>query len=189
MSRTTPDMLHLPYRLKDVSRRGTVGNRWESSAEHNYSLMTLISYYLNYHPELDAHRIMNIALFHDWVEIFAGDTFILDDTMRKSKHLRESQAFEKLLTELPLETAGQLKVLWPEYVHGTTKEARFVKALNELDPMIHSMYKPEEWQRYNFTEKKLRTKKEKYFKDFPEIHTMFNQVITRLINTGAITKK
>ena len=179
-------MLFLPYRLKDVSRKGTVGNRWESAAEHCYSSMMLASYFLRFYPELKYERVMKILLFHDLVEIFAGDTFILDDSMIKSKKAREGRAFEKLLQELPLEFAGELKVFWPEFDNGLTKEARFAKAIESLDPMIHSMYKPEEWQRYNFTEKELIAKKEKYFREFPEIHKMFKKVLIRLKSNGSI---
>ena len=184
--KTNPDMLFLPYRLKEVNRKGTVGNRWESAAEHNYSSMMIASYYIRFYPELNFERVMKIVLFHDLVEIFAGDTFILDDKDLESKIKRESLAFEKLLSELPLEFAGELKVLWPEYLHGSTKEARFVKAIDSLDPMIHSLYKPEEWRRYKFTEKILRQKKEKYFKEFTELKDMFNQIIMRLKSNGSI---
>ncbi|MFT4283061.1 MAG: HD domain-containing protein [Candidatus Woesearchaeota archaeon] len=184
--KTNPDMLYLPYRLKEVNRRGTVGNRWESAAEHNYSSMMLASYYIRFYPDLNFERVMKIILFHDLVEIFAGDTFILDDEALKLKYKRETMAFEKLLCELPLEFAGELKVLWPEYLYGQTKEARFVKAIDSLDPMIHSIYKPEEWTRYNFTEKKLRQKKEKYFSEFKELKEMFEQILVRLKASGAI---
>ena len=56
--KTNPDMLHLPYKLKEVSRKGTVGNRWESAAEHNYSSMMLASYYIRYYPDLNFERFI-----------------------------------------------------------------------------------------------------------------------------------
>lgn len=183
---TNPDMLFLPYRLKDINRRGTVGNRWESTAEHVYSSMMLASYFLRFHPDLNYERVMKLLLFHDMVEVFAGDTFILDEDLSKSKKARESRAFEKLLQELPLEFAGELKVLWPEFENGLTKDARFARAVEALDPMIHSLYKPEEWQRYNFTAKVLIAKKEKYFKEFPEIFKMFKKILIRLRSNGSI---
>ena len=184
--KTNPDMLYLPYRLKEISRKGGVGNRYESTAEHVYSSMHLASYYIKFYPELNYERVMKILLYHDLVEIFAGDTFILDNDMLKTKKIRESRAFERLLQELPLETAGELKIYWPEFEVGTTKEARFCKAIEQLDPMIHSLYKPEEWTKYKFTERELVKKKEPLFKEFPEVHKMFKQVIHRLKSNGSI---
>jgi putative hydrolase of HD superfamily len=47
-------------------------------------------------PELDILRCIKLALLHDLVEIFAGDTYIFDIDRVKTKKKREEEALEKL---------------------------------------------------------------------------------------------
>ena len=85
--------LHDLYLLKEVERKTTVKERFESSAEHTYSCFILADYFLDLMGEkLDRGRVMQLLLYHDMVEIYAGDTFILDDTGRAEKKAKEHQA-------------------------------------------------------------------------------------------------
>jgi len=43
-------------------------------------------------PKLDSLKCVKMALFHDLVEIFAGDTVIFDEKMEKTKKQRELKA-------------------------------------------------------------------------------------------------
>ena len=101
--------LHDLYLLKEVERKTTVKERFESSAEHTYSCFILADYFLDLMGEkLDRGRVMQLLLYHDMVEIYAGDTFILDDTGRAEKKAKEHQALEVLKKKLPRQTAGKM---------------------------------------------------------------------------------
>ena len=106
-------------------------------------------------------------MYHDLVEIDAGDTAITDLEGRKSKKERESKALESLKTKLPSITAKKFEQLFQEYENGTSKEAKFVKAIDALDGAIHELDYKEDWK--NWTEEFLRKHKGPIFEEFPEL--------------------
>jgi len=168
------------YKLKEVERVGLVGARHESTAEHTYSSIALAEYFLKKHPKLNELRVIKMLLYHDFGEIHTGDTFILDDQKRVDKIEREDTAMKDLEKELPKEVAADMKSAWKEYKENTTAEAKFAKAIDALDPIIHVIHQPEEWIKYGFTEKKLRAYKEPYMKEFPILLKFFNEMIEEL---------
>jgi len=184
------ERLQIVYQLKEIERKGTVaGKRYESAAEHVFSSLVLSRYFLKKVKDLDEKRVMELLMYHDMVEVYAGDTFILDEEMAKSKKQREKQALIKLEEELPSEIRSELKSAWDEFEDGKTKEAKFCKAVEELDPILHSMNKPEEWKEHGFTEKVLRNKKEHHMKEVPEIYEFFNSLVEYLKNKKIIPEK
>jgi putative hydrolase of HD superfamily len=181
------EKLHIIYKLKEIERKGTVaGKRYESAAEHTFSSLVLARYFLKKIKGMNEKKIMNMLMYHDLVEVYAGDTFILDEEMTKTKKQREEQAFNKLLKDLPSEISSELKTAWKEFEKGKTKEAKFCKAIEEIDPIIHSMHKPLEWKEHGFTEAVLRKKKENYIKQFPAMHKFFNELIEYLKSRNVI---
>jgi len=174
------DKLYTIYELKEVERTGLVKERHESTAEHTYSSIALAEYFLKKHPKLDELRVIKLILYHDFAEIHAGDTFILDDKKRENKIEKEDAAMKTLKKELPKETAAEMKTVWKEYKENKTDEAKFARAMDALDPIVHVIHQPEEWKKYGFTEKKLRAYKEPYVKDFPVLLKFFNEMIEEL---------
>jgi len=174
------EQLRLPYLLKEVKRAGKVEGRNETTAEHTFSTLTLAEYFLKLHPKLNATKVKQMILYHDYVEIYAGDTNLLNDKLREKKYEEEDIAFKKLVKELPKEIAKDFTKAWKEYSLCKTKEAKFVSALDALDPMLHSIYQPEEWREHGYTEEKLRKYKEPRLKEFPKLMKFFNELITEL---------
>ena len=172
--------LYMAYRLKDVDRMGLVGKRHESAAEHTYSSIVLAEYFLKKHPELDEIRVIRMILYHDFGEIHTGDTFILDHEKRAKKIEMEDGAMKTLEKQLPKEIAGDMKKAWKEYKENSTREAKFARAIDALDPIVHVIEQPEEWRKHGFTEKKLREYKEPPLKEFPELMKFFNEMVKLL---------
>ena len=65
--------------MKSINRTITLRcGRKESDADHSYHLAMMVMIFIDDFPGLDALKCLRLALLHDLVEIFAGDTYIFD---------------------------------------------------------------------------------------------------------------
>jgi putative hydrolases of HD superfamily len=161
------------YRLKEVYRTCHVLERNESSAEHSWGSMILADYLLSkMKAKLNRERVMDILLYHDLVEVEAGDTYVHDREALKTKKKREKAGFAKLKGKIPKELAIKYVGLYKEYKECRTAEAKFANAIDKLDPIIHSLEKSQSWIEWDLSEEDIREVKEKhliYSKDFMNI--------------------
>lgn len=177
---TLLEQLHTPYLLKEISRTGKVRERKESTAEHTFSTITLAEYFLKLHPKINELKVIKLIHYHDYVEIHAGDSDILNESTRKNKIDEEKKAFLKLKTQLPKEIYSEFKTIWEEYLENKTIESKFAHAMDALDPILQSIHQREEWKEKGYTEEKLRKYKEHYFTEFPILLKFFNELIEEL---------
>ena len=115
----------------------TDGLRKENDAEHAWhmAIMTfLLSDYAN--EEIDVLKTIKMLLIHDIVEIDAGDTYAYDDVAKETQHERETLAANRIFGLLPKDQGEQLLALWEEFEEGTSKEARFARVMDNLQPML-----------------------------------------------------
>lgn len=115
----------------------TDGIRKENDAEHAWhmAIMTiLLSEYAN--EEIDVLKTISMILIHDVVEIDAGDTYAYDEEGKKTQRTRELAAAERIYHLLPEDQAVKLRALWDEFEEGTTPEARFARAMDNLQPLM-----------------------------------------------------
>lgn len=170
--------LSLLYKLKNVERANSVINRKESSAEHSWSCLFLADYFLNVmnNSSLNRLKIYEMLIYHDIVEIETGDINLIDTDKRVDKQEKELQAMRELKDKLPEAIKEKTWNLFVEFEEGNTKEAKFCKAIDALDSQIHEMDYKEDWKG-GWTEEFLRSKKGKYFEDWPELKDAFNKVI------------
>jgi Zn-dependent M32 family carboxypeptidase len=91
------------YELKNVERTARVGQRRESPAEHTWSALILADYVLSMmkNSTLNRLKVYELLLYHDVVEIEAGDVNLLDEQNRKHKAEREKEAAHILKKHLP----------------------------------------------------------------------------------------
>jgi len=171
------EQLNYLYRLKHIDRTAlSVKNREESTAEHVYSSLILVEYFLpKIEQELDELKVRRMILSHDLVEIEAGDTYLYDDAAQQGKKEREHHAFKIIAEKIPTELAKDFFALWIEFEENRTPEAKFCNAIDKLDPIIHSAFSERDWTTNNITETTLRAKKEAYFKEFPCIRDVFEK--------------
>ena len=111
--------------------------RRENDAEHAWH-MAVMAYLLREYSneEVDIARVMLMCLIHDIVEIYAGDTYAYDEEAKKSQKLREEEAKERIFSLLPEDQKKELSELFEEFEEGDTPEARFVRAMDNLQPLI-----------------------------------------------------
>jgi putative hydrolase of HD superfamily len=151
------------YKLKEVYRTCHVLDRNESSAEHSWGCMILADYFLNkMKTKLNRGRVMDILLYHDLVEVEAGDTPVHDKEALKTKKFREREGLKKLKKKMPKELVYRYLKLHKEFEECKTGEAKFANAVDKLDPIIHSLEKSHAWKEWNLSEEDIRQVKEKH---------------------------
>ncbi len=169
------------YELKRVYRRNSVGKRKESSAEHTWSAMMLADFFLSrMKKKIDRLKVYELLLYHDLVEIEAGDIPLHHEKERKAKKKNEAKAMEKLKGEIP--QGGKFKTLFREFEAGKTIEARFTRAMDRLDAVIHEVDNKHEWK--GWSEGMVRRLHEPAFKGLPEVEEFFEEIMAFLKQNG-----
>lgn len=151
------------YRLKEVYRTCHVLDRRESSVEHSWSSMILADYFLSKMKlKMNREKIMDILLYHDLVEVEAGDTYVHDKVAAKTKEKREKEGLKKLKEKMPKELVEKYVELYGEYKECKTAEAKFANAIDKIDPIVHSLEKSRSWAEWDLSEADIREVKEKH---------------------------
>lgn len=168
------------YELKKVERTSTVAKRKESPAEHSWSCLILADYFLSTmkNAGLNRLRVYELLMYHDVVEIEAGDVDLLNEQERKHKKEREQQAAHVLKEHFPAVLRQKFIDLFCEYENGETPEARFARAIDALDAEIHELDYKEDWA--GWTEAFLRRKKGPLLKEFPYLYEVFEEIMAFL---------
>lgn len=123
--------------LKDVTRTAyTCSGKQETTAEHSWRLAVFAGIMLQEYPQLDACKVLMMALFHDVGEIYEGDQSAALQPDGQQKFQAEERAMLKVTGLLEEPLRSRLLEVWREYEEGTTAEARLVKALDKAETII-----------------------------------------------------
>jgi len=111
--------------------------RAENDAEHAWH-MAIAAYLLaEYSNEpVDVGRVLIMCLIHDIVEIDAGDTYAYDPEGKKTQHLREEMAKNRIFSILPEDQRADMMAIFDEFEANETAEAHFAHAMDNLQPLI-----------------------------------------------------
>ena len=149
-------------KLKRVLRRNLLvdNSRRENSAEHSWHLTLFARTFAEYAPKgTDIDRVTEMLVFHDIVEIDAGDTFIFDRSGNESQPYREREAADRIFALLPEDQAEHAHELWEEFEARLTPEARFAHALDRLSPMLSNWHNEGgTWSRFGVTRAEVMEK-------------------------------
>ena len=129
------DFLIETDKLKNILRRNYIsdGSRRENDAEHSwfFSLAAIIlSEYSN--APLNINKVIKMAIIHDIMEVYAGDTFIYDERAKKTQKERERTASEKIFGLLPEDQNKYFSELWDEFEDNKTDESKFAKSIDRI---------------------------------------------------------
>jgi putative hydrolase of HD superfamily len=127
-------------RLKTVERQTLIhsGGRRENSAEHSWHLaMAVFVFHSMTKSEADLLKCLKMAIFHDVVEVDAGDTFVYGDQSEQNE--KEVLAINRLSSLLPEKIGKDLRETWLEFEEAKTPEAKFVKALDRFLPVYANL--------------------------------------------------
>ena len=125
--------------MKNVLRRNLLvdGSRRENDAEHSWHLAVMAMILEEYSADkVDISKVLKIALVHDLVEVYAGDTFAYDVKGNEDKLDREIIAAEKLFGMLKDGQGDEIRALWDEFEAKETPESKYANAIDRLQPLI-----------------------------------------------------
>ncbi|MFH1065480.1 MAG: HD domain-containing protein [Nanoarchaeota archaeon] len=171
------------YKLKNVERMNSVGKRKESSAEHSWSCLILADYFLSKgNINVDRLKVYEMLIWHDIIEIEAGDSPLHPGCNHEGKAGKEMQAMKKIEKDMPVPLGKKAALLFKEFEECETMEARFAKAVDQLDAEIHEMDYKDDWK--GWTKEFLIEKKGKYFEPFPELKESFEKILEDMEREG-----
>jgi len=150
--------------MKQVYRQTMLldGSRYENDAEHSWHFalmaMTLFEYCALDGVCID--RVVKMAIVHDLIEIYAGDTPAQDIAANAGKEDREREAADRLFALLPEEQANEYRSLWEEFDAMNTPDAIYASAIDRFQSfyLIHLSGTGSAWVKFNATAKRVRTR-------------------------------
>lgn len=147
----------------------------ENDAEHSWHMAMMVWAFSSvYEKPINLEKALKMAIMHDLVEVYTGDTSLFDKESRVGKEEREKSAALKLSKLLPKKLAEDFLSIWKEYEENKTDEAKFVKALDKFHPDIQiNLVKGKNWQEDKITATMIKEKKSSYFNDSPTLKKVF----------------
>jgi putative hydrolase of HD superfamily len=142
--------LRLAEALKRELRHSWLSDgRQESVAEHTYQ-MALMAVFISPYLEnpVNLERTLKMILVQDLVEAVVGDIPFFEVSDRKAKKsILENAAIEKIRHALPVEVGTEVFERWHEFETGASLEAKFARALDNLEVQLqHNLASLETWQ-------------------------------------------
>ena len=128
----------------------TDGKTHENDADHAWHMALMCLLLSEYAEEaIDVLHTVAMILIHDIVEIDAGDTYAYDAAGQATRRAREEQAADRLFGMLPPDQGAKLRALWEEFEAAQTPEAKFARALDNVQPaMLNAATDGVMWQRH-----------------------------------------
>lgn len=176
-------------KLKNVFRQSLIsdGSRHENDAEHSWHLCMLAITLEEYAEEgTDILKCIKMALIHDIVEIYAGDTYLYDEEGNKDKSEREMKSAEKIYGLLDESQKKEFLRLWREFDEGETKEAVFANILDRIQPItLNYLTKGEMWLKNGIRKEQVLNKAWRVFKlAHPDISEYMMRIIDESVKKG-----
>ncbi len=175
----TAEFMRLLHAFQSVERIMYAPNleRMENDVEHSY-LLVMLSWYLAHTLglALDRRKVLEYALIHDLVEVYAGDTPIFDTDAQVSKRDREEAAQTRLAKEWPEFT--DLHEAIAQYESQSEPEAVFVYEVDKLVPIITNYVQGgHAWKKHNISASWLFENKRDKIHKRKEIRDLLEQFI------------
>jgi putative hydrolase of HD superfamily len=147
-------------KLKHVLRRTILmdGSRRENAAEHSWEIATMALVLHEYAESgTDLSKVLKMLLVHDLVEIDAADTYVYNQDAVSNQAEREARAAERVFGLLPEADRTEVHGLWKEFEARETADARFARAIDRLQPLLHNYCtKGRVWHENGITADRLR---------------------------------
>lgn len=176
--------------MKNIFRRNLIidGSRRENDAEHSWHFAMLAMILEEYSAEkINIERVLKIALVHDLIEVYAGDTFAYDEKGNEDKHDREMQAAEKLFSILDPVQGAEIRALWDEFEQMETPEARYANAIDRIQPLIlNYMTNGHTWKEGNVHSTQIYKRMDIIRTATPELWHIVEGIISTSVEIGIL---
>lgn len=162
--------------------------RRENDAEHAWHMAVMIWLLREYaNDQIDLAKAMTMALIHDVVEIDAGDTYAYDAAGLATQQEREAKAAERIFGLLPDDQRVQLQQLFEEFEAYESPEARFVHAIDNLQPlMLNHSNNGGDWREHGVTRSQVMGRQQQSAKGSAQLWEYIRHVIEENIAKGNI---
>ncbi len=171
-------------KMKQIMRRNLLvdGSRCENDAEHSWHFAVLAMLLEEYAAEkVDICKVIKIALVHDLVEVYAGDTYAYDEKGNEDKAQRELESADKLFGMLEGEQGREIRALWEEFEAKETPESRYANAIDRINPLINNyLTNGKTWQKAGVHSTQIYKRMDIIRTAAPELWS----VVTGIINTS-----
>lgn len=180
-------------KMKNVFRQTLLidKSRQENDAEHSwhFALMAMILYEYADQTKVNIYRVLKMALVHDLIEIYAGDTFAYDDIGNESKEERENDAANRLFALLPKDQGTEICNLWKEFDKMETPDSQYAAAIDRLQPFINNYFtEGHTWKLGNVTSDKVYKRMDMVRQSTPDLWLFVERVINDSITKGFLKK-
>lgn len=177
-------------KMKQIFRRTPLidGSRRENDAEHSWHLAVMLMVLKDYAaPDVDINHAIQMALVHDLVEIYAGDTYAYDEKGYEDKLSRETAAAEKLYAMLPHQQSKQFRALWEEFDACETPSSLYANAGDRLQPFINNyLTGGEPWSSNNITKSQALKRQEPVKHGMPALWEYVQNTINDAVAKGML---
>ncbi len=169
-------------KLKEIEREiySSDSDRKESDADHTWHLaMFILTMEKDLDPKLDRMKLLKMALIHDLPEIYAGDTWAFsNEKAKEGKKAREKEAAIKLFSQLPEDLEKEFLEIFNEYEESITEEAKTVKALDKIQPILTNVVaKGKSWKKNKVSMETVDRYKRPYMVHNKKILEIYEQLM------------
>lgn len=175
-------------RMKSIYRHTLLidRSRRETDAEHSwhFALMAmLLGEYAG--KDVDLNRVIRMALVHDLVELYAGDTFAYDNEGKQTQGAREEQAADRLFSLLPTDQGQELRSLWEEFDDKKTPDARFAAAVDRIQPFLNNcLTEGHTWKEGSVTSDQVRERLSIVQDAIPAVWPLIDSLLQKSVEQG-----
>ncbi len=165
--------------------------RRENDAEHAWHMAIMVYLLKEYaNKDFDIAKAMMMALIHDVVEIDAGDTYAYDDAALKSQSEREEKAAKRIFGLLPKDQRDELTSLFYEFEEGVTPEARFARAMDNLQPLLlNDSNNGGDWKLHDVNKAQVLKRQSRTEKGSKELWELTKGIIEKNVLKGNLKEK
>ena len=183
------EFLDIADKMKTIEQQSLLmdRSRRQNNAEHSWHF-ALIAMTLFEHCAIegvDLNRVLKMAIVHDLVEIYAGDSPAMDMSAQIGKEEREQAAADKLFVLLPENQAIEYRALWEEFDAMQTPDAIYAAAIDRFQS-FNNIFKSggKAWSKFNATALRVRTRMLSVEKALPAIWSFVENAIADSVEKG-----
>jgi len=178
-------------KMKSVFRQTILidRSRREDDASHSwhFAVMAMLLYEHCADRSVNIERVIKMALVHDLIEIYAGDTFAYDTAGNVGKQQREEAAADKLFALLPFDQGEEIRTLWEEFDAEQTPDAKYACAIDRLQPFINNiMTEGHTWKRGGVTVTQVYQRMDPIRVAMPDIWDFIVKSVGNCVENGYI---
>jgi len=177
------EFLKVIEKTKQIERQIYISGRQrlETDAEHAWHVAMFVVLFEKEFPKLDVAKMLKMALIHDLVEIYAGDTFAFDKNHKKSQKEREDKAAKRLFKKLPKDLEKEFWSFYQEYENSTTQESKIAKSFDKLQPILQNILSQgKSWKKHQVTYNDIDDYKHQFMTHDRVIIEIYNKLLKEI---------